>query len=454
MTDSSLVSVIIRTKNRPQLLHEALASVLGQSYSPVEILVVNDGGEDIASGLPDISPETGKSISYHNLQPGKGRSAAANTGLENATGEYCIFLDDDDWFDPDHIGNLVNALQDKPGYLAAYSCVQAVSKQEKPGRRFDYPFDPVRLLLENYIPIHAVLFSRTLVEKGCRFDLQFDRMEDWDFWLQAARWTSFYFIRQCTAHYRIDSDSGFGAKDEENTTDTRLAVYRKWLGHWRDEQLLDLLNRAREFPRLGILENEKRELKDSLLTREAQIDNLGNLLMEAQDRASRQALEIRDLHALVNNQQALMNNQQAQINSLHHEMQIVYNSRSWRLTKPLRDLNRARQIRKSKGTWALLNKIRQKLFMPASRLPKLGSGHDIAHSYQPLSFSPSKAPMVSIVIPVYNKHLYTFHCLQAVLQNTGADIDFDVIVVDDRSDDETGQMLEQMKGITVLRNEK
>lgn len=79
--------------------------------------------------------------------------------------------------------------------------------------------------------------------------------------------------------------------------------------------------------------------------------------------------------------------------------------------------------------------------------PKVILSNDI----RPLDFPLSDAPKVSIIIPVFNKAVYTFNCLQSVLQHT-KDVDYEVIVVDNASTDNTSSMLSLMNNIRVLRN--
>src|SRR5690606_23449850 len=161
---------------------------------------------------------------------------------------------------------------------------------------FAHAFDPGRLLLENYIPIHAPLFRRAAVDAGCRFDPAFDRLEDWDFWLQVARLGPFVHVAACTATYRVTQASGFGVKEDgERARAARLALYRKWLPRWSDAQLLEAMDRGRAFPRQAVLEREAAELRHSLGVREAQLREQGDTLLETREVLSRQALHLQDL---------------------------------------------------------------------------------------------------------------------------------------------------------------
>jgi len=90
--------VIIRTKNRPARLAEAIASVRATGY-PAEIVVVNDGGAPVSlDGVTLVEHSTSH-----------GRSAAANAGVDAATNEYIAFLDDDDLYYPEHLASLATA---------------------------------------------------------------------------------------------------------------------------------------------------------------------------------------------------------------------------------------------------------------------------------------------------------------------------------------------------------
>ena len=90
-----VVSAIITTFERVELLKRALQSVLSQSYTQLEILVVDDASSnnDASSMINDLNDDRIRLIKH---EANKGVSAARNTGIKNARGEYVAFLDDDD----------------------------------------------------------------------------------------------------------------------------------------------------------------------------------------------------------------------------------------------------------------------------------------------------------------------------------------------------------------------
>jgi glycosyltransferase involved in cell wall biosynthesis len=99
------VSVIVRTKNRVDLLAQALRSIAEQTHTAIDVVVVNDGGESIDRVIEEFK-ESPFSVNVVVHETCRGRSAAANSGLEVAEGAYLLFLDDDDLLLADHISRL------------------------------------------------------------------------------------------------------------------------------------------------------------------------------------------------------------------------------------------------------------------------------------------------------------------------------------------------------------
>lgn len=108
-------SVIIPTRNRPQLFKLALDSVLAQSFDNFEVIVVNDGStEEYWNDYEDLKEQTGDKVSFHELvhRPnGHGQSYSMNYGVSKSRGKYICFLDDDDyWIDTEHLIRAYNSI--------------------------------------------------------------------------------------------------------------------------------------------------------------------------------------------------------------------------------------------------------------------------------------------------------------------------------------------------------
>lgn len=121
------------------------------------------------------------------------------------------------------------------------------------------------------------------------------------------------------------------------------------------------------------------------------------------------------------------------------------------MTKLFKYVPAAINILKTQGFRALLTRIHRKCFSAPQKAQPHKNDYSIATRYHTLSFPETPNPDISIVIPVYNKHLYTFTCLKSIHENSGESV-YEVIVVDDASTDDTSKMLSAIKGITVIHN--
>jgi len=226
-----LVTIIIRTKDRPELLKRAVQSVINQMYKNIELLIVNDGGCEIDRDVAAIE----RCLTQYrliNLKENVGRAGAANVGLKEFKGDYAMFLDDDDTIDSNHLSNLMRVIQENKVDVA-YSGVGTDN-----GALFNYKYDKYHLYAGNYIPIHALVFSKKLIQQGCCFDENFTVYEDWDFWLQLSQKTDFYHSELVTATYFSSGDSGVGINSDPFIDyNHRLKIYKKWGGIWKPEIL-------------------------------------------------------------------------------------------------------------------------------------------------------------------------------------------------------------------------
>ena len=197
------VSIVVRTYNRPRRLAEALDSLALSSYRNVEVVLVNDGGRrpEVAEGFP---------FEVHRVDfaENRGRSAAAQAGVEAATGDCVGFLDDDDLLAPEHLESLTAMLGD--GVDVAYSDAAVVCYEpgtngwKESSRRLPYSrdFDRAILLLDNYIPFHTVLMTREALERAGSFDLELPIFEDWDLLIRLSRSSNFVHLARTTCEYR------------------------------------------------------------------------------------------------------------------------------------------------------------------------------------------------------------------------------------------------------------
>ncbi|OYV75896.1 MAG: hypothetical protein B7Z74_00815, partial [Deltaproteobacteria bacterium 21-66-5] len=231
------ISVVIRTRNRLHLLRRALESVTAQCYPNLEVVVVNDGGEDPMPVLADFHKAFTVRLVPH--APSLGRARSAQIGLERASGTHVNFLDDDDVLHPHHLRTLAEEVM-RTSARVVYSNVESllVESVEHGAERvlarsvYASEFDPTRLLFENTIPIMAVLMERELALEVGGFDATLDYFEDWDLWIRLSRRTLFHHIPVVTATYFVPQASKPSRPVEE---DPRWPYLTKLFDKHRDQ---------------------------------------------------------------------------------------------------------------------------------------------------------------------------------------------------------------------------
>ncbi len=230
-----LVSIIVRTCGRPEVLRETLISLRNQTYPNIEIVVVEDGpdcaGRMIKEDFSDLN------ILYHAMGKNVGRSKAGNTAMELAHGKYLNFLDDDDLFYADHVEVLVKTLENstnKAAYAFAFETpVEVKSKDPYVYVVYDYlgihkkKFDKIELCYHNYIPIQCIMFEKSLFEEYGGLDETLDALEDWDLWVRYSLHTDFDCVEKTTSIYRVPKVREINAKRQKDLDDALIVVREK-----------------------------------------------------------------------------------------------------------------------------------------------------------------------------------------------------------------------------------
>ncbi len=206
----NLVSVIIPTFNSSQFISTAIKSVLKQSYSNFEILVVDDGSTD---NTADILREYSDQIIYI-YKPNGGPASARNIGIKRSAGEYIAFLDADDFWLPNRLAIQVNYLKENPNIALVHSNTWILENGNEPypafinykppsGRVFE------ELFLNNHINLLTVMLRRSFFDIANGFDEAKDLIgfEDYDLWLRIALEYPIAYLDKIVSIYRIHNDN-------------------------------------------------------------------------------------------------------------------------------------------------------------------------------------------------------------------------------------------------------
>lgn len=217
MINNELVSVIIPCYNSELFVGEAIDSALSQTYSHVEIIVIDDGSTDNSLVvLKKYAAEEKIILLQHEGGINKGVSSTRKLGVTNAKGKYIAFLDADDIFHPEKLQKQLEVFKNYPEVVLVHSKAELLNMTTLVFKhQFNYevknqPYDfqkQANWLITNHICNSSVVVKTDLVHK-CDFSIkQAFQFEDWLLWSLLSSEGQFYFQDQALLKYRVHEAS-------------------------------------------------------------------------------------------------------------------------------------------------------------------------------------------------------------------------------------------------------
>jgi len=238
-----LISVIVPTYCRKDLLKNAVNSIFLQTYQNFEVVVINDGGKSVSDILQSFDQNK---ITYWEHDTRKGVSAARNTGIRASRGKYIAYLDDDDIYYPNHLEILANCLKNSK-YEVAYTdaCmitqVHHADNNVKICKSIPYSLDFSKdlLLVHNISPTLCFMHNKTCLSDIGFFNENFLANEDWDLWIRLSRNYEFKHINKVTAEFRRDiSEKTITTTQSEEFYNSMKIIYANTLQYTKNKPLI------------------------------------------------------------------------------------------------------------------------------------------------------------------------------------------------------------------------
>lgn len=228
MRKESLVSIIMPAYNAADYIAESISSVIGQTYSNWELIIIDDASQDDTIHIVEEHARQEKRIKLHPLPTNQGAGFARNIGIKASKGDFICFLDADDLWIPDKLRVQVEFMQahDAKVSYSSYDLMDETGKQL--GCRItaleNLSFD--KLLRANYIGNLTGMYNAA--DLGKIYCPLIRKRQDWGLWLLATRKAGgARGIAQPLAWYRVRRHSISGNKWEMVKYNFR--VYRKVL---------------------------------------------------------------------------------------------------------------------------------------------------------------------------------------------------------------------------------
>ena len=201
------ISVIVPIYNTAAFLSRCIESLVNQTYSDLQIILIDDGSTDESGAIADEWQAKDLRIEvYH--QTNKGQSAARNVGLQHARGEYIAFVDSDDYIDSNYFSTMLQAADDttdcvQTGYRRVKQNGEMI-KTYRPKHFYQYTSPCMRLYRRAFFDQHQLLFPEGMIYEDVVFSI--------DIWLAHP---AYKMIPYCGYNYTLNTTSTTSSKRPE-----------------------------------------------------------------------------------------------------------------------------------------------------------------------------------------------------------------------------------------------
>lgn len=221
------ISVITASYNYAQYIEEAINSVINQTYSDWELIIVDDGSSDNSVEIIKKYCEKDERIKFFQHQDGqnKGLKETLLLGISKAKGDWIAFLESDDYFTQDNLLKKVEIINNNIGAKLIFNRVEFLledknlnatkrileKRQKKLSKQASLGLFPKDMFYNFYVDNMILTFSCVAVEsdliKKIDFNSPVDTMIDWWLWIHLAYQTKFYYIDEALTNWRLHDKS-------------------------------------------------------------------------------------------------------------------------------------------------------------------------------------------------------------------------------------------------------
>lgn len=400
---SNMISVLLCTYNRAQLLPRAIESVLNQTYKDIELIIVDDGSTDNTEEI--IKAYDDSRIRYFKMARNSYYCYAANYGLSQCKGKYVAFMNSDDVWIPEKLEKQHQFLEKGTDYGACFSEVALIDDQGNDitaecmemsaifSRRFETQKEYIQSLLKNgnCLCHPSAVVRKEMLDKIGGFNLMFCQLADYDLWIRLVTEAPICVLKEKLIRFRWDKNakdqiSGVSAEKNRRVFSEQILIrkqlinrlsdekFKEYFGDWfrnknskshlelEFERAFVLLECMGEAPELKVLGVEKIE---QVMRMPAAMETLRNHFemdifdlyrwntehmyytpWVAQEIEELKQAELRQTKKLAQKEEYIKDleqriaNTEEQVMNLENLIETYENSTSWKVTKPLRDFMR------------------------------------------------------------------------------------------------------------------
>ena len=224
-----IVSIVIPAYNGATYIKKTIQSVLDQTYTNIELLVLDDGSTDETVEILETFGDSFYWSSHKNI----GQSATLNKGWGMAKGEMLSYLSVDDLLEPDAVSKSVKYLLDHPETIMTYGNYTLIDANGCFIKKFNAPEFNYKDLLSKVIvqPGPGVFFRRDAFQQIGGWDTSFHQMPDYDYWLRLGLLGDFKKLPFTLASFRVHEDSQTYAESSIKKSEECLMIMNKYFSN-------------------------------------------------------------------------------------------------------------------------------------------------------------------------------------------------------------------------------
>jgi glycosyltransferase involved in cell wall biosynthesis len=206
------VTVVIPTYNRVRFVGRAIRSALAQTYSDIEVVVVDDGSTDDTQTQIESLAQADERVRYLRHEANRGAQAARNTGIRAARGRYIALLDSDDEWLPNKLATQMAVFEQGPSNLGVVHCgyrTKHADGQLPQDKCFALRGNIYRELLASYGlgPTSILVVKKEHLERAGLFNEQVRAWQEWDMCIRLARHCEFDYVPRSLVVYHLHDSS-------------------------------------------------------------------------------------------------------------------------------------------------------------------------------------------------------------------------------------------------------
>lgn len=241
------VSIILSTYNRSHFIDRAIESVLEQTFSDWELIIVDDGSTDNTEEIIKQWQIRYPKIIYSKSLENVGIARNSNRGLRMAKGEYIAIIDDDDrWIDKNKLAKQIEFLDKNPDHVAVGGGIIVINKDSKEIFRYLKPEtdEQIRdkMLFDNTMANSTTVFRRPTAEKVGLYDESLRYSADRDFFLKLGLEGKLYNFPEYFANYTMAGQNTSIVKMKEHLRSS-LMVMKRYKNNYPRYSLALIVNR-------------------------------------------------------------------------------------------------------------------------------------------------------------------------------------------------------------------